>query len=368
MNAYSFRLLKSQPLKLGLTVGGIALCIVLMLFLLSVYHGVREGSVEYISKNEADLWVLQRNAWNILRGSSLLTDYHRKSLENISEIESVSPILLLLSGLSKNGETSTVFLTGYNLKDPLGGPPLIIEGNPVKTDDDIVLDVAFAKKMNYNLGDKVKINDKILTLVGKSSGTNALVIQYAFVTLSCAQKLIGFPGIVTCFALKLNDGIPTKEAIEKIKDNIPGIEVYDHETFLSNNIKEMETGFLPFLSIIAILGTIVLTIILSLLLSINILEQRKDFAVLKVLGSPNKFLPNLVIGQAMIISSISCFVALILFFPIVTGIESLVPELSTKSTADQIIIVVIAVWFVSLVSSLISANKIRKIYPLEVFQ
>jgi len=52
---------------LALTIGGVSLCIVLMFFLLAVYRGVADGSVEYIRRNKADLWVLQRNATNILR-------------------------------------------------------------------------------------------------------------------------------------------------------------------------------------------------------------------------------------------------------------------------------------------------------------
>jgi len=76
MNMYSVRILTNQPFRLTLTIGGVALCILLMFFLLSVYKGVADGSVEYIRRNKVDLWVLQRNASNILRGSSLLSTAH----------------------------------------------------------------------------------------------------------------------------------------------------------------------------------------------------------------------------------------------------------------------------------------------------
>ena len=76
MYFYSIRMLRSQPLRLALTVGGIALCAVLMLFLLGVYRGVSYGSVEYIRCNRADLWVLERNQTNILRCSSILQGDH----------------------------------------------------------------------------------------------------------------------------------------------------------------------------------------------------------------------------------------------------------------------------------------------------
>ena len=84
MISYSAKILTGQPLRLAITVAGISLCIVLMLFLLAAYHGVADGSVDYIRKNRSDLWVLSSNAWNILRGSSILltadaTHFHLSS-------------------------------------------------------------------------------------------------------------------------------------------------------------------------------------------------------------------------------------------------------------------------------------------------
>lgn len=146
MDIYSIRILSGQPLRLGLTIGGIALCIVLMLFLLSIYQGVEEGSVEYIRKNPADLWVLQRNAWNILRGSSFLSSGHGIILQSIPSVQSASPILLLLSGIKKEDRIATVFLTGYEPDEPLGGPPYIVTGRSVRSDDEIVLDYSFCQE------------------------------------------------------------------------------------------------------------------------------------------------------------------------------------------------------------------------------
>lgn len=51
---YALKTLQDQPLRLALTVGGIALCMVLMLFLLSVYRRVADGSVEYLRASHAD--------------------------------------------------------------------------------------------------------------------------------------------------------------------------------------------------------------------------------------------------------------------------------------------------------------------------
>jgi putative ABC transport system permease protein len=288
-----------------------------MLFLLSVYKGVADGSVEYIRCNKADLWVLQRNAWNILRATSFLSTAHGYVIQRISEVKSASPVLLLLSTVKKGDRVASVYLAGFDPQTGMGGPPHLVEGRSVLKNDEIVLDEAFARKYHFRLGDCVRIQDSTMKVVGISTGTNAFVIQYAFVTLQCGQSLTGISNMVTCYLVTVREKKKIFRVLEEIREELPGVEVYDHGTFLQNNIREMESGFLPFVYTIAAIGVIVLTAILSLLLSVNILERRKDFAVLKTLGSSGSFLSRLIIGQSLLISFAGSTVAVVLFFPVV---------------------------------------------------
>jgi putative ABC transport system permease protein len=367
MHFYSFRILTRQPLRLALTIGGISLCIILMLFLLSVYKGVADGSVEYIRCNRADLWVLQQNAWNILRTTSFLSTAHGYVIRRISEVETASPVLLLLSTIKKGDRAASVYLAGFDPQTGMGGPPRLVKGRSILENDEIVLDEAFARKYHLRLGDCVRIQDSPMKVVGISTGTNAFVIQYAFVTLQCAQSLTGIPNMVTCYLVKVREKKNISRVIEEVRGELPGVEVYDHKTFLQNNIREMESGFLPFIYTIAAIGVIVLTAILSLLLSVNILERRKDFAVLKALGSSRSFLSRLIIGQSLLISFAGDIIAVAFFFPMVSLIEFFSPEISTKSSVEQMVSVGLAVGILSLISSFISMQRLRRIYPMEAF-
>jgi len=368
MDTYAVRTLRSQPLRLALTIGGVGLCIVLMFFLLAVYRGVAEGSVEYVRRNKADLWILQRNVTNILRGSSLVSLSCRQTILGVPGVESASPVLLLLTTIKKEGRSRTVFLTGFEPSTGMGGPPRIAEGRTVGADNEIVLDRAFARKFKFRVGESVDLLGYSLKVVGISTGTNAFVIQYAFVTLASAQKVIGFPSIVSGFMISVKDKTRLGSIAGKIQEAFPGLAVYDQATFLENNIQEMKSGFLPLLYTVAAIGAVVLTAILSLLLSVNILERRKDFAILKTLGSPKRFLRRIVILQALLISSAASLVGIVFFFPLVSLIERLSPEISTKSSLGQILAVVVGVACLSLISSSISIQKLRKIYLLEVFR
>ena len=180
---YAIRILIRQPVRSVLTVGGIALCIVLMLFLLAVYRGVANGSVDYIRRNPADLWVLQKNATNILRGSSILSVSHGTLLRETRGCPAGVAGPAVPDDRLAVDEHATIFLAGFDPSTGAGGPPEVVEGRSVASDDEVVLDRSFAAKYAIHVGDVVRIKDDSLRVSGLSAGTNAFVVQYGFVTL-----------------------------------------------------------------------------------------------------------------------------------------------------------------------------------------
>ena len=144
--------------------------------------------------------------------------------------------------------------------------------------------------------------------------------------------------------------------------------VYDRPTFLANNLREVESGILPVLYVVAVLGAVVLTAILSLILSVNVLERRKELAVMKALGAPAGFVPRLVLQQALIIAGAGTVLGTAAFPPLARLVERLAPEISTLSAPAHLALVAAGAVVVSLVSSLVPIARVRRVYPLEVFQ
>lgn len=364
---YAFNILTEHWVRYILTSLGVSFCALLMLFLVSIYKGVSYGSVEYVVASNADLWVLQEHATNILRSTSLLPATYQNDLEKIDGIESVSSILFILASVNLNNSNATLYLTGFDPKTGKGGAPEIIKGRNIKYDNEIVLDKAFAAKNKISIGNKIPIRRDTLVVTGISKGTNMFVIQYAFITLAEAHKIIGFNNVVSCYQIHTNPGVALENIKSDIYSGIKNIVVFDKETFLDNNIREMESGIMPLLYIVIMISAIVLIAILSLILSISVLEKRKDFAIMKTVGSPRGFIAAIVVSQSVILSLTGLAFALILFFPMTAVIEKISPEVSSKTSLFQMLAVSLGVIIISLMSSVLPIRRIRKIYPLEVF-
>ena len=367
MIMYAFNILTEHWLRYILTSLGISFCALLMLFLVSIYKGVSYGSVEYVIASDADLWVLQEHATNILRSTSLMPATYQNDLKKIEGIESVSSVLFILASVNLNKSNATLYLTGFDPETGKGGAPEIIKGRNIKYNNEIVLDKAFAAKNKISIGDKIPIRKDTLIVTGISTGTNMFVIQYAFITLAEAHKIIGFSNVVSCYLVNTIPGAGLENIKSDIYSGIKNIVVFDKEAFLDNNIREMESGIMPLLYIITMISAIVLTAILSLILSINVLEKRKDFAIMKAVGSPRGFIAATIVSQSVILSLTGLAFALILFFPMTAVIERISPEVSSKTSLLQVVVVSLGVVIISLVSSVLPVQRIRKIYPLEVF-
>lgn len=364
---YAFKLLIQNRLRFILTSLGIALCTLLMLFMVSLYQSIADGCVEYVRSSNADLWVLQKHATNILRSTSLLPASYETDLSNTDGVDSVSPIFFIFASVPIRGENATFYLTGFDPITGVGGPPRIEEGRTVRSNDEIVLDKAFAAKYKLHLGDRIPVKDDSLTIVGISGGTNMFVLQYAFITLEEARNVVGFRFVTSCYQVKTRLGYTALEVENNIYAKLNNIVVYDNETFVKNNIHEMENGIIPLFFIITLITAVVLTAILSLILSVNVLERRQDFAIIKALGCPWGYIAKLVLIQSMLLSFSGLVMGVILFFPMTSLIEKITPEVANTTSFAQILLVSGGVLLISMISSILPIHKIRKIYPLEVF-
>lgn len=365
---YALKSLLDQPFRYVLTAVGVALCVLLMLFLLGIYRGVATGSVDYIRESRADLWILQRHATNILRSTSLLRTSTGHGIDTLEGVSSVSPIAFVLASVKLKDGERTVYLTGFDPETGRGGPPEISAGRNLRADNEIVLDEAFALKNHLSVGDSIAVKRDTLHVVGLSRRTNMIVIQYAFVTLTETHRVVGFGGYASAFLVDLRDGRDADSLSAEIMRRFPDLAAFPHDAFLRNNLREMETGILPLLFVVALLGSVILIAILSLILSINVLERRKDYALMKALGAPTGAVPVLVIFQSCLLAGSGLLIGIAAFRPLAGLVGRMAPEVSVMGSPDHYATVTGALLAISLVSAIGPILRLRNVYPMEIFR
>ncbi len=356
---------RQQPGRTAVSVAGTALCAILMLFLLGVYGGVSRGSLEFIERSDADLWVLQRNATNLLRCNSVLWYKDRDRLRAVAGVASAAPLFLFLATAGRDDDAATVYLSGYEPHSRAGGPPRLFAGRGVESDDELVLDRSFARKYDYQLGDTVYFHNCGLRLVGISEGTNAFVVQYAFVTLTRAWRIAGYEGVVTCFIVQCEPEYAPPDVALSIGSLVSQAGVLDHSTFLRNNTRELQAGFLPFVVTLSCLGAVVLGTLLSLLLLIAVVECRNDLAVMKTLGAPVRHVACLILQQSLALVLSGLAVALACFPVLRELLAAASPEMTVCVTPAHLIFIAAGAVVIAVLSTVPSIRKSRTYYADE---
>src|SRR5690606_29703349 len=119
------------------------------------------------------------------------------------------------------------------------------------------------------------------------------------------------------------------------------------------------SGLLPMLFLVAFISAIVLTAILSLILTISVLEKRRDYAILKALGAPRGFVPAVVVKQALFMSTAGLILAVLLFYPFARLIELISPEVTTQLSFLHVAAIFIAVELLGIISTALPLFRLR---------
>src|SRR5829696_6411714 len=97
------RLLLRNRGGLFVTIPGTAATVALVLFLFAVHDGAKDGATRYVRTAGVDIWVMQKNADNILKSSSFLNPDVAEDIAKIDGVAAASPITRLITKANIRG-------------------------------------------------------------------------------------------------------------------------------------------------------------------------------------------------------------------------------------------------------------------------
>ncbi|MGD0338509.1 MAG: FtsX-like permease family protein [Bacteroidota bacterium] len=362
------RMIRKDKARFIITAAGVSVTVMLVLFLFGMYEGVKVGSTSYVLKTPAEIWICQKNSTNLLRSSSFLSSSLQDHIQSVDGVGEVSGIIRVIATARIHDKAVTLFIFGFDTRSTLGPPPTMIQGTSSIGTGEIILDEAFAMKHHLAPGDNISVQDRYFRVSGISRGTNAIVAQFAFMGLEDAQHLLGFPGIVSFYLLTTNGKKETRVVIDSLKRRFSELAVFEKQEFVQNNLEEMETGILPVLWTIAILGMIVGIAVITLMLYGSVLEKREDYALLKALGANQNFLVSLVLRQALLGAATGFVCGVAGDFILAPFLMKLVPEISLSFTVRAVAVVFASSLFIGAIGSWAPIHKLASVYPAEVFR
>jgi putative ABC transport system permease protein len=353
--------------RIAITAGGVGMAIVLNLFLLALYAGIRDEGNGWVSTRPVDAWVVGPHTTNFIKSSSLLRAGEAAALRAEPAVASATPVLRLIAQLEGTDRPVTAIVIGLEPASADGRPD-VVEGAAGPGRGEIVLDRALARLLDVALDDSLLIQGQRFRVTGLSRGTNSIMTQLAFVSIEDAQAMLGLRDVVSYFLVRGVPGIEPEALAARLRERAPRAAVITQRDFARNNMDELRGGLLPVLATVAVLGAAVAVAVLALLLYGSVIEQREDYALLKALGAPTRTIVRVVLAQALAAVAGGFLLGLAAYALAVPVAWRLVPVVTLALSPGAVAIIGACALGVAVAGALLPLNRIARIHPAEVFR
>ena len=367
MTWIGFHLAIREPVRFCLTAAGLACAVLLTVFLVGVYQGVVQGSLSYIAEADADVWVGRQGSWNLMRSSGLLPESVGEQLRQIQGVESVEPILAALLPAEVGQLRRTMLVVGLEQAARSARPRRLVAGVAVPASGEVVIDRAFARRAGVALRDTIALAGHPVMVAGITDHNNLLVTQYAFVARRDLLGAVGLWGGATFFLIR-TDATASPRLTAELEQLVGGIAAYDRTTFLANNREELETGFLPVLWVIAVLGLVVGVSVVAIMTYTAVLDKRADYVLLAAIGAGRAVRFAVVLQQALLAAVVGGLIALGSLAALQRSLPAIVPELPLVVEPLTAVAALAGALVMAAIGALLPGHVATQLTPLEALR
>lgn len=371
------RALRGRFIRTILTVAGVGATSMLVILLLATHRSLTTGVNTYLNRSDIDLWVTPRGTDNLIRTSGLLNPFVEERWASEAGIARFSPILRsfvaaqpLDTGLDEgsNDKRLTLLAIGYNIHDGLGGPPDISDGRMPENSFEAALDRSAAHRLRVVPGDSILVNGRALYLAGLTRGTNLLATQFLFVDITYLWDIFGIKDQVSFIVIQATSGTDPDSVASFLKEQYPDADYFSSKIFVENNLREVASGLLPILGLVAIMGISVAAVLVLLLIQGLVEDRRSDIAVLLALGNGTGVIGAGLIARAAFLVLFGTLFGGGLATVLVGILDQFAPHIEFTYTADQFWLVCALFVPIGMLAAAVPLLRLHRIDPLEVFR
>ncbi|HEY4723136.1 MAG TPA: ABC transporter permease, partial [Anaerolineae bacterium] len=248
----AFRNLFQNKVRLVISIGGVALALLLSLSLDAILEGIQRQVTTYIDQSDADIFVAQEGVRNMHMASSWLPASTVGKVKAVSGVESVTPILYVTNVIEAGDNRNLAYIIGLPPGAMVGGPHRIAEGVTIPAKGEAIIDRAVALKSGVALGDKVKIFGKEFTLAGLSENMTTFTGSIAFISKKDFDRIRGETGAVSFVLVKVEPGESPTDVAARIEQQVDKVTAEPRTGFAAQErkvVQDMSTDIVTIMNL-----------------------------------------------------------------------------------------------------------------------
>jgi putative ABC transport system permease protein len=373
--------LRHRPMRLLVALAGIGFAVLLIMMQLGFRSALFESAVRFHERLNYDIALFSTNSVFIVRPEPFSSRRLYQALGDES-VASVSPVHIF-PGVWKNpwnNDRRSISVFGFDPEDDILHAEGFSENRQRLRQQDVVLfDVAsrpefgpVAKEFDPDTGLTTELNDRKIKVVGLFKMGTSFGIDGNILT-SEDNWLRLFPGRsrnnIELGLINLKDGADADETRDRLRNYLPkDVLVMTKADFVQRE-KTYWNAATPIGYIFAfgaIMGFVVGAIIVYQILFADVSEHLNEYATLRALGYPNRFISGIVIQQAFILGVLGYIPGLILVHWL-SGKAAAATHLPLYITQQRALTVFLLTLSMCAISALLAVRKVRRLDPADVF-
>jgi putative ABC transport system permease protein len=369
----ALRNLLYDRLRLLATLAGVAFSVILMAGQTAIYVGASRTITTMIDRSRADLWIMPLGSQSFEDGLPLLTEFDRQGALSTPGVESATPVVSSFTDwLSSAGNSSSIVLVGSDSASVGPEPPLSQGANDEPLSPrSVVIDRRYVDDLGVTgIGDLAGIGGYRIRVGALSAGVRSFTQSpYVFARPEQARRYLGIPADSTTFLLvRVGASKSLRRVQTALAARLSNVEVLTADEFRKRSLDRwlMQTGAGQALIIGTILGAVVGTVIIAQTINTCVRDHLSEFALLRSMGSSISYVQSIVLVQALAIAAAGAAIGLSLLLPLVPLSQD--SPLLLMLTPQLILLIIIATFGISVLSSVGAVTKVRKLDPAVLFK
>ncbi|MDL1945146.1 ABC transporter permease [Chloroflexi bacterium CFX2] len=358
-------LFQDKP-RLLLSVGGVALAVMLILILKGFLAGMNRQITSYIDRSPGSIVVAQEDVVNLLGATSILPDGISQKSEAIRGVDEAIPILSQFIILDLHGKKQPAYMIGYEPEQG-GGPWELTEGREPRSKKEIVFDRVLAERHDLSLGDQVEVMGRDFTIVGLSNGTTSWMTSFFFVRKDAAENLLLAPGATSFLLIEISKNADESDVLKRLND-LNGVNALTKNELAANDLKLFAQVFAAPLRLMVGIAFLVGAMIVGLIIYTATVERQREYGVIKAIGAQNRFLYRIVVAQALFASVVGSLLGVLLANGAAQWIMSAKPQFLIVFDPLDGAQALFAGLGMALLASIFPTRVVANLAPAEVFR
>lgn len=366
MNLAIHNLLQDK-LRFALSVTGVALAVMLILFLLGLREGMFRTAVVYLDHAPGSVAVMPAGVKSTSAGSGqFLSPDTVDEITAMPGVGRVTPVMLMMAIPELHGQKQVIKLVGYDA-DLGGGPWDLAEGREPTADDEVVLDRVLAGRHDFNVGDSFEVGGHELRVVGLSNETAVFSGSYVFARKSVVEALALAPGSASFVLVTPAAGTTSADLVEDLR-SLPGTNVLLKSEVMAND-QEIVAGILDQVVLLMVAAAFIVgVLVVGMVIYTATNERRGEYGILKAIGARNGVLYRVVASQAVVAAGIGALLGILFAFAMGSLVTNMKPQFLVAIEPTAIVVTLVAGLVMALAGALVPARAVADLAPAEVFR